>query len=149
VFAWARVRIRAPGRSSDRHREIVERAGDVARIGYAEGAGRARKCVGRERRVVGDRVGKDDRVRLGVREIERAAERVAELVVQTHADRSEDAAGEPRAVACLRAGREIGRVADDLRKRVRERRDALGRHRLPPEVVRALRPQNDPTGSGS
>ena len=48
--------------------------------------------------VVGGGVRQDDRMGLGVGQVEAAAEGVAELVVQRHADGAEHGAAEPRAV---------------------------------------------------
>ena len=44
-----------------------------------------------------------DRVGLGMRQVEDAAERVAELVVQRHADRAQAGAGKERAILRVRA----------------------------------------------
>src|SRR5690606_41936733 len=58
---------------------------------------------GRAGAVVSDGVRQDDRVHLGVGQIEAAAERVAQLVVQRHADRGERHTAEPGAVQRLGA----------------------------------------------
>ena len=46
-------------------------------------------------------MGQHDRMRLGVRQVEAAAEGVAELVVQRHANRAQHRAAEPGAVERL------------------------------------------------
>jgi hypothetical protein len=51
-----------------------------------------------------------------VRQVEGAAERVAELVVQRHGGRAEDGAAQPGAVLGFGPGVEVGSVDDDRRK---------------------------------
>ena len=77
---------------------------------------RAIRCIAcrRRRRVVGQRVRQHDGVRLRVRQVEAAAQRVAQLVVQRHADRRQHRAAQPGAiqrVAARLAGRAAARAA--------------------------------------
>ena len=66
----------------------------------------------------------------GVRQAEGAAEDVAELVVQAHRGRAEDAPAEPRPVQRLRAGLEVGAVGGQGRQCSGERpRTLLGHQR--------------------
>ena len=75
-------------------------------------------------------VREDDGVGRGVRQAEGAAEDVAELVVQAHRGRAEDAPAEPRPVQRLRAGLEVGAVGGQGRQGSGERpRTLLGHQR--------------------
>ena len=49
---------------------------------------------------------------LGVGQVEAAAQRMAELVVQRHADRAQRHAGEPGAIERRRAGRQVVAARD-------------------------------------
>ncbi len=66
----------------------------------------ARDCRRRIRhcgRIIGHGMGQHDGVGFGMRQIERAAECVAKLVMKCHADRAETGTAQPRAVERLRA----------------------------------------------
>ena len=69
-----------------------------------------------------------DRVGLGMREIKRAPERVAELVMQRHADGAETDAAQPRAVKRIAAGRAIVRLGGNRGQCAGERPDAFFGH---------------------
>ena len=71
------------------------------------------------------RVRQHDRVHLGVRQIESAAEHVTELMVQRHADRAARRAGEPGAVQRLGARLGVLGLAHHDRQARRQRADAL------------------------
>ena len=71
---------------------------------------------------------KDDGVRLGMRQIEGAAERVAKLVMQRHADGAEADATQPRAIERVAAGFAIVGLLDDGGQGVGQRADAFLRH---------------------
>ena len=58
--------------------------------------------------VVGDRVRQDHRVDLGVRQVERAAQRVTELVVEAHAAAPSTVPASQRAVVRVRPRLEVG-----------------------------------------
>ena len=86
----------------------------------------ARHRLGRGWRVVGDGVRQDDGVRFRVRQIERAAEHVAELVMQRHADGAEADAAEPGAIERVGArGAVVRPDRDDRRQRARQRARCL------------------------
>lgn len=70
----------------------------------------------------------DDGVRRGVREVQRASERVAELVVQRHRRRAEHRPAQPGAVLGLAARVEVGAVGDHARERRRQCPGALLGH---------------------
>ena len=96
VFRHADLPQRA--RRSEAGREIEQ---PLRRIADAE---RARHTLhGRSRRVgvEGGRMRQDDRVDFSVRQVERPAERMTQLVMQAHAGRAERGAAEPRSVQGL------------------------------------------------
>ena len=66
-----------------------------------------------------------DRMRLGMRKVEQAAERVTELVMQRHANGAEANAGEEGAVLRIRAGLAVFRAGGDARQCSAERGNAL------------------------
>ena len=86
-------------RRADRPRQRRDAGGS---IGDAERPGDLVHRLGNGRRIVGQRVRQHDRVGLGMRQVEQAAQRVAKLVVQRHADRAEAGAGKQGAI--LRVG---------------------------------------------
>ena len=59
-------------------------------------------------------MGEDDGVGLSMRHVEAAAQRVAELMVQRHANGAKTGGAEPGAVEGGGACGEIGRVVDEL-----------------------------------
>src|SRR3546814_13063758 len=63
------------------------------------------------RRVIGDRMRQDRGVRLGMRHVETAAERVAQLMMQGDRRRTQYHACEPASVKRLRPRLEIGRAS--------------------------------------
>ncbi len=79
------------------------RSKSAARIG-AQNVGELLHDVGDRRRIVGKRMRQHDRMGFGMRQVEAAPERVAELVVQRHADRSQADATEPRTVERIGTG---------------------------------------------
>ncbi len=62
--------------------------------------------------VIGQRMRQHDGVRFGVRQVEAAAQRVAQLVVKRHADAAKHRATQPRSVQALRTRVEVGRIAE-------------------------------------
>ena len=70
----------------------------------------------------------DDGVGLRMRQIERPAQRMAELVMQRHADGAEADAAEPGAIERVGARGPVIRLSADLGQRMRQRADALLRH---------------------
>src|SRR3546814_2256911 len=70
----------------------------------------------------------DRRMRLCVRHVERAAQCMAELVVERDAYGAQDAAREPAPIKRIRARRGIGRIGQDQRQAPRQRSDALLGH---------------------
>nr|WP_236554357.1 hypothetical protein [Nocardioides sp. AX2bis] len=82
--------------------------------------------VGRGVGVEGEHVREHHRVRLGVGEVPRAAEDVADLVVQPGAGAGEGRGGEVGAVQAAGAGGEVAAVGHDAAERRGEGPDALG-----------------------
>ena len=70
----------------------------------------------------------NDGVGLRVRQIERSAQRMAELVMQGHADGAEADATEPGAIQRVGARGLVVRLSADFRQRLRQRADTLLRH---------------------
>ena len=70
------------------------------------------------------------RVHRRVRQVETAAQRVAQLVVQRHRDSAEHRAAQPGAVQRIAARVDTGRIGAQHRQRTRERGDSLGRHQV-------------------
>jgi hypothetical protein len=94
----------------------------------AEQVGNGRECVRDSLLDEGDRVWQQDRVRLGVREVECAAEGVAELVVDRHPHASEDGPAQPGAVERTVPAGPVGGVADEGRQRIAQCAEAFDRH---------------------
>ena len=65
---------------------------------------------------------------LGMRQVERSAEHVAELVVECHGGRAEDRAAQPGAVERVAARVAVGGIARDPRQGRSEGADPLLRH---------------------
>ncbi len=85
-----------------------------------------RQQLPRRPRVVGGGVRQDDRVRLGMRQPERAAEHMAELVMQRHAGATQHRTAEPGASERPGAGIEVAGTPGQHRQRLGHRRDRLG-----------------------
>ena len=95
-------------------------------LGGAEGCGDAGLGVGCVGRVEGQDVGEHGGVGLGMREVERAAQDVADLVVQPGTGRGERDGGQVRAVKGLLASLDSGRVGGDERQALAEGTDSFG-----------------------
>lgn len=112
-IAFRKAEIPQRQRRSRRPGEIPEPAADRTAKNLRHGG----EQIGHGDGVEGRGVRQHDRMGLGMGRIEGAAERVANLVVQRHADRTEHRAAEPGAVKRLRPHRLIPRRSDDRRDR--------------------------------
>ncbi len=115
------------GRRAEVFRQVEQAAGGIS--GVQRGRDAAHR-LGRRFGVVGGGVGQDDGMHLGVRQIEGAAERVAQLVVQGEADRAERRGAQPGAVERIAARGDISRIGHDARQAAGQRGDALFRHQV-------------------
>ena len=106
----SRSAIGAPWSRGQRRRRA--RAARIAAVGVTERPRDARHRLRRSRRVVGQRMRQHHGVRLGMRQVEAAAERVAQLVVQAHADVAEHAC---RTATRHRARRRARRMSSGCR----------------------------------
>ena len=80
-------------------------------------------------------------MRFRMRQIERAAENVAELVMKRHADGAKHRTAEPRAVQRIRSRLDVVRRAHDLRQAAAERANPLLRHQRDDRIrVLAVQP---------
>ena len=89
---------------------------------------------------------------IGMRQVESAADDMAELVMQRHADRAETHAAKPGAVQRLRPGLAVLRVGDNCRQGAAHRADRLlGHHRdnrVPILGIKRLNRVRDSIGTG-
>ena len=115
-----------PHRQSERAFQIEYARGSVT---AANRALHARHGLARAVVVVAHGVRQHDGMRLGMRQVEAAAEHVAQLVVQRHAGRAERDAAKPRAVKRLASWlRDVLRVLHHRGQGFSERANALLRH---------------------
>ena len=90
-------------------------------------------CDGRQKigcggLVIGYGMGQDDGMSLCMGQVEAAAQSVAKLVMQRHADRPQNRAAKPGAVQRFAARLQIVRVVQHTRQRVAERTETFKRH---------------------
>lgn len=78
--------------------------------------------------VVGHGVRQDHRVCLGVRQAERTAQGVAQLVVESHADGGEAGTGQPRGMEKVGACSGVGRLGDENRQGAGDPADSVEGH---------------------
>jgi hypothetical protein len=107
--------------------EVEDRAGGV---GGAERLGDASHRVGCGRGVVRHGVRQHDGVGGGVWQVEAAAECVAQLVVQGHADRPQARPGQPGALEEVRAGVEVVGAGPQPAQSARQPGDRVERERV-------------------
>ncbi len=104
--------------------------------------------VGDGGRVIGQSVRQYDRVGLGVRQIECAAQCVAELVVQRHTDRAEAGCAQPCAVECIAPRGAVERIGGDRGEGGGELGDPVERHQRHDRIAIARIERFDGMGDG-